>query len=254
VLSAESVSVIRYGRALLDNACMDVKPGSLHVILGPNGAGKTTLLKTLAGLIKADVGQVALAGENIEKYSISERSLILAVLLQEQLLDFPFRVREVVSMGTYPLGAAVSQQDYLADRAMTALDVQHLADRDYTTLSGGEKQRTHLARLLVQISAETVYVLLDEPLKAIDLKHQVAVMQQIRVIANEGKAVLLIVHDLSLAAQFADTITLMDSGRMVLTGTPAQVMQPDILSDLFQTPIGFTEALGQPLFFARSSS
>ncbi|SIT11519.1 heme ABC transporter ATP-binding protein [Neptunomonas antarctica] len=253
MLSAESLSVIRHGRALLDNASMEVKPGSLHVILGPNGAGKTTLLKTLAGLIAADIGRVALEGKNIEEYSVSERSLTLAVLLQEQLLDFPFHVREVVSMGAYPIGAVFSQQNYLADKAMTALDIQHLADRDYTTLSGGEKQRTHLARLLVQISAKTAYVLLDEPLKAIDLKHQVAVMQQIRTITNQGKAVLLIVHDLSLAAQFADTITLMDSGRIVMTGTPAQVMQPDILSELFQTPIGFTEVLGQPLFFTRST-
>ena len=134
---------------------------------------------------------------------------------------------------------------------MKVMDVMHLAARDYTTLSGGEKQRTHLARLLVQVTNKTAYVLLDEPLKAIDLKHQIAVMQRLRKMADEGKGVLLIMHDLSLAAQFADTVTLIDQGRIVQSGTPNEVMQPEILSSVFQTPINKTEVLGQTLFFAQ---
>lgn len=252
MLKAESVSVTHHGQAVLDNASVDIQPGYLHVLLGPNGAGKTSLLKVLCGLTSADIGCVTLDGKSIEDYSVSERSLKLAVLLQEQSLDFPFHVRDVVAMGIYPLDATLLQMDSVVDAAMNALDIEHLAERHYTALSGGEKQRTHVARLLVQATADTAYVLLDEPLKAIDLKHQIALMQQFRAMANEGKAVLLILHDLSLAAQFADTVTLMDKGRIIHTGTPEQVMQPDILSAVFQTPISTTQALGHTLFFVRS--
>jgi iron complex transport system ATP-binding protein len=179
---------------------------------------------------------------------------MLSVLLQEQPLDFSFQVQEVVSMGAYLADKTLQSPDNAIVDAMKAMDVMHLAERDYTTLSGGEKQRTHLARLLVQVTKKTAYVLLDEPLKAIDLKHQIAVMQQLKQMANEGKGVLLIVHDLSLAAQFADTVTLMDKGKIVQTGTVNEVMQPEMLSSVFQTQINKTEALGQILFFTQPSA
>lgn len=252
MLKAQSISVTRHGQAVLDHASVDIRPGCLHVILGPNGAGKTSLLKALSGLTTADSGSILLDGENIQNYSVSERSLLLAVLLQEQSLDFPFQVRDVVSMGAYPVDATLLEMDDVVKQAMAALEIEHLAERNYTALSGGEKQRTHVARLLVQTTSDTRYVLLDEPLKAIDLKHQVALMQQFRAMADQGKAVLLVLHDLTLAAQFADIITLMDKGRIIQTGSVEQVMQADILSAVFQTPINTTEALGHTLFFVHS--
>lgn len=252
MLKAESVSVIHHGQILLNTASVEIRPGYLHVLLGPNGAGKTSLLKALCGLSPVEIGCVKLDGKKISDYSVSERSLKMAVLLQEQSLDFPFLVRDVVSMGVYPVDATLLQVNSVVDDAMKALDIEHLAERNYTALSGGEKQRTHVARLLAQAAADTAYVLLDEPLKAIDLKHQIALMQQFRAMANEGKAVLLILHDLSLAAQFADTVTLMESGKIIKTGTPEQVMHPDILSTVFQTRISATKALGHTLFFVRS--
>lgn len=254
MLKAESLAINRYGYVLLDDVNLEIKKHSLHVILGPNGAGKSSVLKALSGLLKADVGKVLLDGLDIHDISISERSLSLSVLLQEQVLDFSFQVQEVVSMGAYLVSKTMLPVASTIIDAMEAMDVMHLAERDYTTLSGGEKQRTHLARLLVQVTHNTSYVLLDEPLKAIDLKHQIAAMQLLRKMADEGKGVLLIVHDLSLAAQFADTITLMDKGHIVQTGTPKEVMQPAILSSVFQTQINKTEALGQTLFFAQPSA
>jgi iron complex transport system ATP-binding protein len=251
MLKAESLAVHRYGHVLLDDINLEVSSQSLHVILGPNGAGKSSLLNALSGLLKADAGQVSLGANDIQTIGISERSLLMAVLLQEQLLDFPFQVQEVVSMGAYLVDKTLQPPDNAIVDAMKAMDVMHLAERDYTTLSGGEKQRAHLARLLVQVTKNTAYILLDEPLKAIDLKHQVAVMQRLRKMADAGMGVLLIVHDLSLAAQFADTVTLMDQGRIIQSGTPNEVMQPEILSSVFQTPINKTEVLGQTLFFAQ---
>jgi len=251
MLKAESLAVHRYGHVLLDDINLEVSSQSLHVILGPNGAGKSSLLNALSGLLKADAGQVSLGANDIQAIGISERSLLMAVLLQEQLLDFPFQVQEVVSMGAYLVDKTLQAPDNAIVDAMKAMDVMHLAERDYTTLSGGEKQRAHLARLLVQVTKNTAYILLDEPLKAIDLKHQVAVMQRLRKMADAGMGVLLIVHDLSLAAQFADTVTLMDQGRIIQSGTPNEVMQPEILSSVFQTPINKTEVLGQTLFFAQ---
>ena len=254
MLKAESLVVSRYGRPLLDDINLDINPQGLHVILGPNGAGKSSLLKAFSGLLKANVGKVLLGAVDIQNIGISERSLMLSVLLQEQPLDFSFQVKEVVSMGAYLADKTLQSPDNAIVDAMKAMDVMHLAERDYTTLSGGEKQRTHLARLLVQVTKKTAYVLLDEPLKAIDLKHQIAVMQQLKQMANEGKGVLLIVHDLSLAAQFADTVTLMDKGKIVQTGTVNEVMQPEMLSSVFQTQINKTEALGQTLFFTQPSA
>ena len=253
MLKAQLLSVSRNGQAVLDNASVDIRPGCLHVILGPNGAGKTSLLKALSGLTTVDSGSILLQGKKIQSYSVSERSLLMSVLLQEQSLDFPFKVRDVVSMGAYPVDATLLQMDSVVQQAMAALEIEHLADRNYTALSGGEKQRTHVARLLVQTTAATCYVLLDEPLKAIDLKHQVALMQQFRAMADQGKAVLLVLHDLTLAARFADTITLMDKGRIIKTGSVEQVMQPGILSSVFQTPINATQAMGHTLFFVHST-
>ena len=252
MLKAQSISVIRNGQALLDKASVNVEPGCLHVILGPNGAGKTSLLKALSGLTIVDSGSVLLDGEKVQNYRISERSLLLSVLLQEQSLDFPFQVRDVVSMGVYPVDATLLQRNSVVQQAMVTLEIEHLAERNYTALSGGEKQRTHVARLLVQTTADTRYVLLDEPLKAIDLKHQITLMQQFKAMAKQGKAVLLVLHDLTLAAQFSDTITLMDKGQIIQTGSVEQVMQPDTLSAVFQTPINATQALGHTLFFVHS--
>lgn len=252
MLKAQSISVIRNGQEVLDNVSVDIQSGCLHVILGPNGAGKTSLLKALSGLVVADSGSVVMEGENLQSYGISKRSLLMSVLLQEQSLDFPFQVQDVVSMGVYPVDASLLQHAHLVQQAMQALDIEHLAERKYTALSGGEKQRAHVARLLVQTTSETRYVLLDEPLKAIDLKHQITLMQQFKAMANQGKAVVLVLHDLTLAAQFADTITLMDKGQIIQTGSVEQVMQPDLLSAAFQTPINATQALGHTLFFVHS--
>lgn len=253
MLKTQSISVKRNGKALLDNVSVRVEAGCLHVILGPNGAGKTTVLKALSGLVIADSGNVVLDGKDIQNYSISERSLSLSVLLQEQSLDFPFPVQDVVAMGSYPVDETLLQREGVVQDAMAALEIEHLAERNYTALSGGEKQRTHVARLLVQTTSDTRYLLLDEPLKAIDLKHQVALMQQFKAMANQGKGVLMVLHDLALAAQFADTITLMDKGQIFQTGSVDEVMQPDILSAVFQTPINAVQALGHTLFFVHST-
>ncbi len=241
-------------RPLLRNVNIAIKPGELHVMLGPNGAGKSSLLKALSGLSQADSGQVLLKGQPLESYAVSKRSQFLVTLLQEQPLDFPFSVKDVVAMGSYPRDRSMMTCAPVVDDALDLLDISGLAERAYTSLSGGEKQRTHLARIFVQVTSQTEYLLLDEPLKGVDLKHQLQIMQHLKKLATYGKGVFIILHDLSLAAQFADTVSLISEGEVVCTGSVAQVMTTPQLSAVFQTSIGAIEAEGKSLFFAQGST
>ena len=212
---------------MLADAHLTLRRDEVTMLIGPNGAGKTTLIRLLLGLLTPDSGTVAWD---------SDRPLAqtVAYLPQSRPLIWPQPVRDVVALGRFAYGglpSRLSEADAAAvERAMAAADVTHLAERAADTLSGGEAARVHLARGL---AAEAPYLIADEPAAALDLRHQHAVMALFRTRPAEGRGVLAVVHDLSLAATYADRLIWMQQGRIIADGTPADTLTPERLSAVF---------------------
>jgi iron complex transport system ATP-binding protein len=218
------------GVTLLDGVDLDLAAGELLAVVGPNGAGKSTLL---AGDLRPTRGTVAYGGVPAADLPVAALARRRAVLLQEHRLSFPFSVVDVVRMGRAPWRAtdADDADDAVVAGALAAGDVRHLADRRFPTLSGGEKARTAYARARAQ---DTPVLLLDEPTAALDLRHQEMVLAQARHLARAGNAVVAVLHDLSLAAAYADRVLLLGGGRVRAAGTPADVLRPDLLGEVYR--------------------
>ncbi|MCQ8878870.1 heme ABC transporter ATP-binding protein [Pseudoalteromonas shioyasakiensis] len=241
MLLANNLTAKIGNKTLLDNVDFIANSYEVVVIIGPNGAGKSSLLKALCGDIELSAGTVTINQQNLADYSIAELAQLRAVLTQNYDLDFPFTVNEVVDM------AHVAHQEQFSStalkrfskNAMQALGVTHLAQQCFTQLSGGEKQRAQLARVLFQLQPSlakkrTGYLLIDEPTSSLDLYHQYEVMTQARTIAKQGAGVIAVVHDLSLAASFADRLYMMEQGKVVVCGTPEQVLTQTRLGQVYK--------------------
>ncbi|CAM3832450.1 MULTISPECIES: heme ABC transporter ATP-binding protein [Pseudoalteromonas] len=241
MLTGNQLSATVGQKVLLDNVDFVVKPYEVVVIIGPNGAGKSSLLKALCGDIPLSHGTVSINQRALAEYTITELATLRAVLTQNYELDFPFTVNEVVDMAHF---AHQEQQSSLAlkrfsHNAMQALGISHLAQQCFTRLSGGEKQRTQLARVLCQlqpslVNQQSAYLLIDEPTSSLDLYHQYEVMNQARLVAEQGAGVVAVVHDLSLAASFADRIYMLNEGRVVAAGSPQQVLTQARLNEVYK--------------------
>lgn len=236
VVEARGVTV-RYGaRAVLDHVDLTVHAGELVALVGPNGAGKSTLLAALSGDLRSDEGHVLLDGRDLRTWSLGDLSRRRAVLLQEQRVSFPFRVEDVVRMGRAPWVGTPREDadDAVVDRALREADVTALADRRFGTLSGGEKARTGFARALAQ---EPGLLLLDEPTAALDIRHQEAVLARARELADDGLCVVVVLHDLSLAAAWADRVVVLHDGRVRADGRPGDVLTADLLGEVYGHPV-----------------
>lgn len=217
---------------------LHLKGGELWAVLGPNGAGKSTLVALLSGLLKAHSGELRLKGKALSHYPLKERARHLAVLLQRQPLDFAFSVGDVIAMGGYPLDLPMPEQEARIAQLAVGLDLEHLLKRNYLGLSGGEAQRVQLARVLLQRGGEPSAILLDEPLSALDLRHRHQTLSLLKGLARqEGHAVLVVLHDLDLAARYADRVVLIGNGALAGQGDTDEVMQPERLSELFSVRI-----------------
>jgi iron complex transport system ATP-binding protein len=234
-LLAQEVGVVTGGRWLLREVDLAVSPGEVVALVGPNGAGKSTLLRALAGDVALASGRVLIDGRPVESYRPHDLALRRAVLPQQTIVQFAFTVREIVEMGRGPRRGQDDEAVVAAVLAKTETD--HLADRPYPFLSGGEQARVTLARVLAQ---EAPIVLLDEPTAALDLRHQQLVMRLARAIAAAGGIVVTVLHDLNLAANFADRIALLGDGRLLAVGAPWETLTGPLLSDLFRCPITVT--------------
>jgi iron complex transport system ATP-binding protein len=245
-LIADGVDVTRDGTPILHGVSLEVVPGEVLAIVGPNGAGKSTVLAALSGDIRADRGTVRIGERALSTMSHLELAQNRSVLTQDNQLSFPFTVRQVTVMGRSPWvrTSQSADDDEAVAAAMAATDVTHLADRRFTSLSGGEKARVSLARVLAQRSP---IVLLDEPTAALDLRHQEEVMRIVRSLATDGFAVLVVVHDLSLAAAYADRIAMMAAGRVVALGSPREVLTADRVGSVYGLPVAVTHENGHPV-------
>jgi len=245
-ISAVGVGVDIDGRAILDDVNLEVAGGEVLVLVGPNGAGKSTLLGVLSGERAPARGTVTIEGREIRGIRQSELARMRSVLTQENQVSFPFRVVEVVSMGRAPWARTIEGRDDVqaVAEALEAADVSHLADRRFTNLSGGERARVSLARVLAQ---RTRTVFLDEPTASLDLRHQEDVMRMARTMADRGCAVVVVLHDLSLASAYADRMALISGGTLESVGTPAEVLTEERIERVYGLPVELHYVNGRPV-------
>nr|WP_010204834.1 heme ABC transporter ATP-binding protein [Salinibacterium sp. PAMC 21357] len=250
MISARNVGVRLDSRAILHDVSLEVRPGEVLALVGPNGAGKSTLLSVLSGDRKPDSGTVTIDGRDVGGIRHAELAQLRAVLTQENSVSFPFRVSEVVAMGRSPWARAIESRDDVAvvTAALEATDVAHLGERRYTTLSGGEKARVSLARVLAQ---HTPVVFLDEPTAALDLRHQEDVMKVARSMAADGRAVVVVLHDLSLAGAYSDRLALIAHGKLDAIGTPSEVLTAERVESVYGLPVDLHQVAGHPVVVPR---
>ncbi|WP_263079403.1 heme ABC transporter ATP-binding protein [Endozoicomonas sp. Mp262] len=242
-LSLINVSVQAGNKTLLDSVSLTISTGEVVAILGPNGAGKSTLMKAITGDRKIVAGEVILNGR--KQWSQAEKALMMGVLPQSSSLSFPFTVEEVVLLGRIPCATDHQSNRIIARQALEKVDCLELRNRLYTTLSGGERQRVHMARVLCQIWDECPlgprYLLLDEPTSTLDPAHQQQTLRVARAQADAGLGVLVILHDLNLAARYADRIIILQQGQLVAEGKPFEVLTPGIIEKVFNIQVSITE-------------
>lgn len=234
MIVVDGLRVAAGGSVILDGIGLTVPPGRMLGLVGPNGAGKTTLLRTIAGLNRPSRGRVVLEGRPVHDLRPRVLARRIAYLPQETALAFPFTAYQVTLMGRHPhLGrfAVEGEADHTAaERAMVATGTTHLADRSMATLSGGERQLVLLAKALAQ---DAPVLLADEPVSALDLRHQLAVLRLLRACADAGRTVLVVLHDLNLAARYCTELALLAGGRVLATGAPAHVLTPEHLGEAY---------------------
>jgi len=234
-ISVTDVSVRVRTKRLLDGINLELVSGELLVAIGPNGAGKSTLLKVLSGELEVDDGDARLDDTPISSYSLKALAMMMAVLPQHTELQFPFEVRQVIALGRIPHSSGNRRNVEIVNEVMKLLEIVHLAHRDYTTLSGGEMQRVQFARALCQLwdISTPGFLLLDEPTSSLDLSHQHAVLKVAKDMSKAGMGVFVVLHDMNLAARYADRIVLMNAGGIVQQGSPGEVLSEPNLRDVF---------------------
>lgn len=235
MLSARGLGLQTQGNWRLRDIDLSLNEGEVLGVLGPNGAGKSSLFGALCGELTPSTGTVQLEGQPLGKWSGHERAQRMTVLPQTSTLEFDFIVRQVVGFGRLPHASGVQVDAQIIEEVLDHCALQHLAERPYTKLSGGERQRVQLARALTQLwpAAPGKTLLLDEPTAALDPQHQHATLQLIRKVASDGASVALVLHDLNLAARYCDRLLLLTEGRIQALGSPAEVLQPQLLQDVF---------------------
>ena len=231
-------------KTLLAATSARFEPGRVTAILGPNGAGKSTLLSMISRLLDMDAGSVTIDGLDVNDTPGRELARKMAILRQDNQLTVRLTVRDLVGFGRFPHHGGrprIEDKAYI-DQALEYLDLGALADKFVDELSGGQRQRAFIAMVLAQ---DTDYLLLDEPLNNLDMKHAVEMMRLLRRLTDElGKTVVLVIHDINFASCYSDNIVAMRDGRLVHQGAPAQIMQPEVLRDVYEIDIRIEEIEG----------
>ena len=251
-IEASSINIDLNGRPILKDVSIKIRQGEVLSVIGPNGAGKSTLLKSLAGDIRPTNGEIYYDKRNINEVNIQERAFTRSVMSQLQAIAFDFSVKEIIEMGWVNRGESIYAGEFenAVIDVVTKCGIKDLINRNFNTLSGGEQRRIHFARTLLQLwrpsdSKDPKYLLLDEPTANLDLTYEVKLLNIVKEAANEGTGVMLVLHDLNLAAKFSDKIVLIDKGGVVKIGTPKEVLNSKILSKVYDIEIIVQE---DPLF------
>jgi len=254
-LALESVSLAQGGRAVLVDASLALAFGEVLVLAGRNGAGKTTLLRIATGIAAPSAGSVRLEGRALAELPRREIARTLALVPQDTSVPFPFTVEEIVLLGRAPhlsaLGFESREDRRIAGACMERLGIGALAQRSIQELSGGERQLAMIARALAQTPR---ILLLDEPAAHLDLAHRLALEELLRSLAREGKAALLVSHDLAGAARVADRIALLAGGRVLACGAPRDVLRAELMREAFGVEAQLVETSEGPVVVPRRAS
>ena len=245
ILKAEGIDLTIGGACshhVLKDVNLSVLPGEVVGLIGPNGAGKSTLLGVLSGDIKPDAGSVQLKNSTYSELGDRHAARIRSVMMQDTRVAFSYTVHDVVAMGRSAWGRSPDDEAKVA-HALDQVGLTDQQDRDITTLSGGERARAAFARVIVQNSD---VVMLDEPTAALDVGYSEKTMYHVRDMAENGKAVVVVIHDLETAARHCDRLVLLSQGEVVATGMPAHVCTSDILSSVYDWPIDVSFIDGTP--------
>lgn len=233
-IDVSNVCVTRGKKSVCRNISFSVEHGEVVIVIGPNGAGKSSLLSAIAGDIDIESGNVLLNDELLQNIPTLQLARLRSVMSQRHEVVFPFFVREVVEMGQTPWIGTSNCADDDVDNALSEMELEDIQNQQVTTLSGGEMARVAFARTLVQ---RANIVLLDEPTASMDIRYQELVFQRVRKLADAGCAVVVVVHDLDVAAAYADKVLLLKDGEVVSFGQPHDVLTPEMLSHVYNYKI-----------------
>ncbi|GAA0136413.1 ATP-binding cassette domain-containing protein [Paenibacillus sp. YSY-4.3] len=225
------------GKKVVDNVSVDIAPGKITSFIGPNGAGKSTLMSMISRLITKDEGEVVIDGQEIGSWKSNELAKKISILKQSNHINIRLTVKDLVSFGRFPYsqGKLTKEDLKYVDEAIAYMDLEPMKDKYLDELSGGQKQRAFIAMVIAQ---NTEYVLLDEPLNNLDMKHSVQIMKVLRRLVDElGKTVVLVIHDINFASCYSDYIVALKDGRIVKEGTTDEIMDQDVLREVYDMDI-----------------
>lgn len=245
MLVSQNISYHVGKKTILRGCNLSVEPGSFTAIVGPNGAGKSTLLKILAKEKDVQTGKVSLNGQNINSLKSTDLSKLRAVMPQHTSISFPYNIEQVIEVGRFPHQSSRKENESVIDAVIKHNNLDAYRNRIYQTLSGGEQQRVQLARIMAQVWDKTTYpkyLLLDEPTSDLDIHHQHALLNTAKELCEKNMGIVAVLHDLNLAAQYADNIVLMKNGTIYKQGRSDQMLTKENIEHVFNHPVEvFTE-------------
>ncbi|SDI57774.1 ABC transporter ATP-binding protein [Natribacillus halophilus] len=241
VLEANNLTKMYDGKKVVDDVSVQVKKGTITSFIGPNGAGKSTLIGMISRLLKKDEGDVFFDGKNIDKFKSNELAKKISILKQSNDINIRLTIRELVSFGRFPYSQnKLTKEDWLhVDDAIDYMALRDIQDKFLDQLSGGQKQRAYIAMVLAQ---DTDYIILDEPLNNLDMKHSVQIMKTLRSLVDDlGKTIMIVVHDINFASCYSDEIIALKGGRLVQKGRCHEIINRDTLRDIYDMEIDVQE-------------
>lgn len=235
----------RFGKTpVVEDVSVTIEPGTITSFIGPNGAGKSTLLSMVSRLLEADTGEVLLDQNNVKKWKSSEFAKRVSILKQANFINVRLTVRELVSFGRYPYsrGRLTPEDEQFVDQAIEYMNLTDMQHKFLDELSGGQKQRAFIAMVIAQ---DTDYILLDEPLNNLDMKHSVQIMKILRRLVDElGKTVVIVLHDINFASVYSDRIVALKDGKLVKDGLTHEIINSDSLREIYDMEIPIQEQNG----------
>ncbi|URM32945.1 ABC transporter ATP-binding protein [Cytobacillus firmus] len=231
-------------KPVVEDVTVTIEPGTITSFIGPNGAGKSTLLSMVSRLLEADTGEVLLDQNNVKKWKSSDFAKRVSILKQANYLNVRLTVRELVSFGRYPYskGRLSAADEKFVDQAIEYMNLADMETKYLDELSGGQKQRAFIAMVIAQ---DTDYILLDEPLNNLDMKHSVQIMKILRKLVDElGKTVVIVLHDINFASVYSDRIVALKNGRLMKNGPTREIINSDVLREIYDMDIPIQEQNG----------
>ncbi|MDF2040204.1 ABC transporter ATP-binding protein [Cytobacillus oceanisediminis] len=231
-------------KPVVEDVTVTIEPGTITSFIGPNGAGKSTLLSMVSRLLEADTGEVLLDQNNVKKWKSLDFAKRVSILKQANYLNVRLTVRELVSFGRYPYsrGRLTAEDEKFVDQAIEYMNLTDMQDKYLDELSGGQKQRAFIAMVIAQ---DTDYILLDEPLNNLDMKHSVQIMKILRKLVDElGKTVVIVLHDINFASVYSDRIVALKNGRLMKNGPTREIINSDVLREIYDMDIPIQEQNG----------